>query len=105
MFAAGKGQIVRELSGLGLSNTCLVAANGGEARTGTEIEGGKCVRKRMLADVHTFKTELLERACAFNGKIDAGGDIGKAITELVQKTLAGGGSVGDQQAAVVNAVN
>ena len=105
MLAAGKGEIVRELRGLGLSDAGLVAANRGEAGAGAEIEGGKCMSERMLADVHAFEAQLLECARAWNGEIDAGGDIGEAVTKLVQQPRADGVGVGNEQAAVVNAVN
>src|ERR1700685_2333366 len=105
MLAARKGEIVRELSGLGLGNSGLVAANSSEAGAGAEIEGGKCMRERMLADVHAFETQLLECVRALDGEIDAGGDIGEAVTKLVQQPRADGVGVGNEQAAVVNAVD
>ena len=63
------------------------------------------MRERMLADVHAFEPQLLECGRAWNGEIDAGGDIGEAVTKLVQQLRADGVGVGNEQAAVVNAVD
>src|SRR5271156_90824 len=105
MLAAREGQIVRELGGLRLSNAGLVTANRGEPGAGVEIESGECVREWMLADVHVLEPKLLQRTCAFDGEVDAGCDIGEAITEFVQHVLANGVGVRNQQTAVVNAVD
>ena len=85
MLAEGKGEVVGELRGLGLGDAGLVAADRGEAGAGVEVEGGEGMRERMLADVHACEPELLRVRSRLDGEVDAGGDIGEAVTEFVQQ--------------------
>src|SRR5271155_2741161 len=104
VLAPRPGQIVRELSGLRLRHSRLVAANRSESGSGTEIESRKGVRGGVLADVYAGQVELRERVCALDGEADAGDDIREAEAEFVQQPRCEGPCMRNQQAAIMHAV-
>ena len=56
------GDVVGDLRRARLRDACFVAADGREACTGVEVEGGESVGERMLADVYASEIELREGA-------------------------------------------
>src|ERR1700678_2563619 len=104
MLAASVGEVVAELGGLRLRDARFVPAYGRQAGTGTEVEGRKGMCRRVLTDIHPSKVKLCQRGRSLNRKVDAGGDVGKAIAKLVQESGGDGVSVGDEQAPVMNGI-
>src|ERR1700734_3284511 len=85
MLAASVGDVVAELGCLRLRHSSFVPAYGRQSGAGAEVKGGKGMCCRMLSDIHPGKVKLCQRGRSLNGKVDAGGDVGKAIAKLVQE--------------------
>jgi hypothetical protein len=68
MLAKSECYIVAELGRLQLCDASLVSSNRCKAGPCTEVEGRKCIGRRMLADVYAGQIELIQGCRSLDGK-------------------------------------
>src|SRR5260370_5247426 len=100
MLAESVGHVIAELCRLRLCDTGLVPPNRSQPGTGAEVKCRKCVRRWVLADVHSGQIELTQRVRSLNRKIYARCDICEAVAKLVQQPWSNRIGVREQEAAI-----
>src|SRR5215469_16257855 len=97
--------VIGNLQRLRLSDARLVTPNRSKPNPRTEVERRKCVRIRMLADIHTLQTKLLQSSRPLNREAHACSHVRESKPKLIQQLRSDRICVRDQQTAIVNRIH